>query len=341
MRTELIKTDTEDTRGAGIKRAAELLKGGGLVGIPTETVYGLAANALDEAAVAKIFTAKGRPQDNPLIVHIAQVNWLERYAREIPDSAYKLAGAFWPGPLTMILKKSPLIPDMVTAGLDSAAFRFPSHPVAADIIRCAGLPLAAPSANISGSPSPTTAAHVLHDLDGRIDAVVDGGESSVGLESTVVILCGGTPTVLRPGGVTPEQLRAVLGEVNVDRAVTHNLPEGAVAASPGMKYRHYAPKTRVVILKGGLDKIAKFVNDKSGAAALCFDGEEAAFSVPCVSYGARCDGASQARRLFGALRRVDGLGAQVVYARCPDEGGVGLAVYNRLLRAAAFEVLEL
>jgi L-threonylcarbamoyladenylate synthase len=312
------------------------------VGIPTETVYGLAANALDETAVKKIFLAKGRPQDNPLIVHLAQKEWLAKYALEIPKSAYQLIEAFWPGPLTIILKKSPIIPDIVSAGLDSAAFRFPSHPIAAEIIRQAGVPLAAPSANMSGSPSPTTAAHVLHDLDGRIDAVVDGGECSVGVESTVITLCAGVPTVLRPGGVTPEQLRAVLGEVCIDAAVTNMLPEGAKVASPGMKYKHYAPHTRVVILKGDFDKITKFVNDKGGdTGALCFDGEEKAFKVPCITYGAPHNGAAQARHLFDALREIDSLGLQVVYARCPDISGVGLAVYNRLLRAAAFEIIEL
>jgi L-threonylcarbamoyladenylate synthase len=342
MKTELIQTQTEELLESGTRRAGELLRGGGLVGIPTETVYGLAANALDEAAVKKIFLAKGRPQDNPLIVHLAQKDWLTKYALDISKSAYQLIEAFWPGPLTIILKKSPVIPDIVSAGLDSAAFRFPSHPVAAAIIRQAGVPLAAPSANISGSPSPTTAAHVLHDLDGRIDAVVDGGECAVGVESTVITLCTRIPTVLRPGGVTPEQLRAVLGEVRIDAAVTNMLPEGAKAASPGMKYKHYAPHTHVIILKGEFDKIAKFVNDKGrGAGALCFDGEEEAFQVPCITYGAPHDGAAQARRLFDALRSIDSLGVQVVYARCPDTGGVGLAVYNRLLRAAAFEVIEL
>ena len=342
MLTEIIKADGESLNIKGIKHAAELLIDGRLVAIPTETVYGLAANALDETAVAKIFRAKGRPQDNPLIVHLADNSWLEKYACEVPQSAYSLIEAFWPGPLTIILKKSPLIPDIVSAGLDSAAFRFPSHPVAAAIIRQAGVPLAAPSANISGSPSPTTAAHVINDLDGRIDAVVDGGRCAVGVESTVITLCTDIPTVLRPGGVTPEQLRAVLGQVCIDAAVMNALPEGARAASPGMKYRHYAPNSHIVILKGRFDKITKFVNDKGSAVAvLCFDGEDASFTVPCVTYGAPHDSISQAGRIFDALRSLDSLGAQVVYARCPDMDGVGLAVYNRLLRAAGFEVIEL
>lgn len=342
MHTELIKADAPDFDSVGILRAAEILRGGGLVGIPTETVYGLAANALDEAAVAKIFVAKGRPQDNPLIVHLAQKEWLPNYAINIPKSAYQLIEAFWPGPLTIILKKSPVIPDIVTAGLDSAAFRFPSHPIASAIIGAAGVPLAAPSANLSGSPSPTTAGHVMSDLGGRIDAIVDGGECAVGVESTVITLCADVPTVLRPGGVTPEQLREVLGEVKIHPAVTSMLQKGERAASPGMKYKHYAPHTNVIILKGDFDKIVRFVNAKgSGTAVMCFDGEEQAFHVPCVTYGAPHDGRAQAQRLFDALRGLDSLGAETVYARCPDTSGVGLAVYNRLLRAAGFEIIEL
>lgn len=342
MQTEWIKA-RDDGCGEGVRRAAAILRAGGLVGIPTETVYGLAANALDEKAVARIFTAKGRPQDNPLIVHVAGADWLEKYAVSVPKSAYTCIEAFWPGPLTLILPKNPVIPDLVSAGLSTAAFRFPSHPVAAAVIREAGVPLAAPSANLSGSPSPTTAAHVMADLGGRIEAVLDGGSCGVGVESTVLNLCSPVPTVLRPGGVTPEMLREVLGEVAVDKAVLDRLPEGARVASPGMKYKHYAPKTQVVILKGDFDKFAQFVNDKrgEGAAALCFEGEERLLAVPCIAYGTEHDGASQAHRLFDALRALDGLHAQTVYARCPDRDGVSLAVYNRLLRAAAFTVLEL
>lgn len=342
MQTRLLGTGTLKPEEEAVCKAARILREGGLVAIPTETVYGLAANALNEQAVVRIFEAKGRPQDNPLIVHLGDKDWLPRYAREIPETAHMLMEAFWPGPLTIILKKAPVIPGIVSAGLETAAFRFPSHPVAAAVIREAGVPLAAPSANTSGSPSPTAAAHVLADLGGRIEAILDGGECSVGVESTVVTLCTPVPTVLRPGGVTPEQLREVLGEVHIDRAVTHMLEEGTKVASPGMKYKHYAPKVKVVIVKGEFEKIRAFVNEKSeGAAVMCFDGEETAFSVPCVPYGAPHDGEDQAKKLFNALRSLDGIGAQVVYARCPDPDGVGLAVYNRLLRAAAFRILTL
>jgi L-threonylcarbamoyladenylate synthase len=341
MLTEVIKINPDNIDEESIFRAAKLLTRGELVAIPTETVYGLAANALDKTAVEAIFSAKGRPQDNPLIVHLADKSWLLKYALDIPRDAYKLIEAFWPGPLTIILKKSLLIPDVVSAGLDTAAFRLPSHPVARAIIEKVGLPLAAPSANISGSPSPTTAAHVLSDLGGRIAAIVDGGECSVGVESTVVSLCGEIPTVLRPGGVTTEMLREVIGNVVIDRAVLNGLEDDAKASSPGMKYKHYSPKAHVVIIKGELSKIVNRVNAMGeGATMLCFDGEEAIFNLPCVTYGAREDSAEQARRLFDALRRLDDIGAKTVYARCPAKTGMGLAVYNRLLRAAGFEVIE-
>jgi L-threonylcarbamoyladenylate synthase len=341
MFTEIIECSKEINL-QGINRAAQLLRAGQLVGIPTETVYGLAANALNEKAVAAIFEAKGRPQDNPLIVHLASPDWLPTYALQIPDTAKRLMEAFWPGPLTIILKKSPLIPSIVSAGLDTAAFRCPSHPVAHSVIEAAGLPIAAPSANLSGSPSPTKASHVMHDLSGKIAAVVDGGDCGVGLESTVITLCTARPRILRPGGVTPEQLRAVLGEVDIDRAVLEKIDSGVAVASPGMKYKHYAPKAHVIIVKGDLKQVAAYVNARveDGVVSLCFDGEESTFNVPCVSYGLEENNDTQARGLFDSLRELDRIGAKTVYARCPNVSGVGLAVYNRLLRAAAFEVIE-
>lgn len=342
MVTELIKCDKGINKD-GIARAAEYLKKGQLVGIPTETVYGLAANALDENAVENIFKAKGRPQDNPLIVHVASPDWLSEYVLEIPDSAKKLIDKFWPGPLTIIMKKKPIIPDIVSAGLDTAAFRCPSHPVAHALIEASGLPLAAPSANISGKPSTTTAADVMQDLSGKISAVVDGGECGVGVESTVITLCTERPRILRPGGVTPEQLRAVLGEVDVDRAVLEKIDPGTKVASPGMKYKHYSPKAHVMIVKGSLDKASDYVNSNlgEGVAVLCFDGEEGKFNAPCVPYGGEESGTEQAQKLFSALHELDRIGAKTVYARCPKAEGVGLAVYNRLIRSAGFEVIKL
>lgn len=345
MTTEVLKTDINNPDKQTIERAAAILRGGGLVGIPTETVYGLAADALDAAAVKKIFEAKGRPQDNPLIIHIAEPDWLERYAVEVPSAAYALANAFWPGPMTLILQRAPVVPAVVSAGMETVAIRFPSHPVARAIIRAAGVPLAAPSANRSGIPSPTTAAHVLHDLDGRIDAVVDGGDCAVGVESTVVALHDGVPHVLRPGGITPAQLQSVLGSVEIDYAVTHRLAPGVRVSSPGMKYKHYAPKADVSILDGTLFEAVEYVRrnaPKTGCAVLCFAGEEPAFGgVPTVVYGAADDDVSQAQGLFGALRRLDEMGAATAFARCPRKSGVGLAVYNRLLRAAAFQEITL
>ena len=328
---------------ADIAEAGALLRQGELVGIPTETVYGLAANALNGRAVAAIFEAKGRPQDNPLIVHIADRASLNELVAEVPPAAARLAEVWWPGPLTMIFPKAACIPDEVSAGLPTVAVRLPSHPVARAIIRAAGCPLAAPSGNLSGSPSPTSAAHMLADMNGRIAAIVDGGDSGVGVESTVVDMTKPRPRLLRPGGITPDMLRETVGELEIDNAVTHALAEGAVAASPGMKYKHYAPKVRVVLVKGEADAYARFVNNHASptVAAMCFDGEEAALAVKAVTYGRRTHPEEQAHRLFDALRSLDDLGAEVVYAACPSADGVGLAVYNRLLRAAGFDVITL
>ncbi len=326
--------------------AAAILKNGGVVGIPTETVYGLAADALNGAAVAKIFQAKGRPMDNPLIVHIADFADIERFrlAKDIPAAAKQLAKAFWPGPLTMILRRTDAVPPEVSAGLDTVAIRFPNHPVAQAVIRAADTPLAAPSANLSGSPSPTTARHVLNDMDGRIDAVLDGGASAVGVESTVITLATDVPRVLRPGGVTVEMLRAVLGQVDVDDAVLHRLADGATAASPGMKYKHYAPKANVILLHGSDSAYIEYVNAHAAdeVCALCCDEDLLQLHVKTVSLGRRNDYLTHAQHLFDCLRRIDNHPAiRTVYARLPSTEGVGLAVYNRLIRAAGFEVIDL
>ncbi len=336
METRLLQPNTE-----GIHQAARLLADGGLVAIPTETVYGLAANALDDDAVASIFTAKGRPSDNPLIVHIADEGDWAPLVTHIPDNAKALADAYWPGPLTIILPAADCVPKAVTGGLTTVAVRFPSHPIAQAVILASGCPLAAPSANRSGSPSPTNAARVIEDMNGRIDAIVDGGDCDVGVESTVIDLCHTPPRLLRPGGITPAMLEEVLGPIDIDPAVTEALQEGAVAASPGMKYKHYAPRAEIRIVKGSPAAYAAYVNahKADGVAALCFDEDTSSLSVPCVSYGSRTDALSQARRLFDALRQLDEQGARTVYAACPAPEGVGLAVYNRLIRAAAFRVI--
>ncbi len=338
-----IQTQFLSATADGIAAAGGLLARGELVAIPTETVYGLAADALNGAAVANIFTAKGRPGDNPLIIHIADMaDWAPLVTR-IPENAMALARAYWPGPLTIILPAAPCVPKEVTAGLSTVAVRFPSHAVAQAVIKAAGCPLAAPSANRSGAPSPTTAMRVMEDMNGRIAAVVDGGVCAVGVESTVIDLSGDTPRLLRPGGITPAQLKAVLGDIIIDPAVTAQLEEGQKAASPGMKYKHYAPRARVTLVKADAERFAAFVNEKQdeNPVALCFDGEETALKVPFLTYGKREDPATQAQRVFDALRQLDDMGATIVYAACPSPDGVGLAVYNRLLRAAAFEVITL
>lgn len=343
MQTEILPafTGNNELNTESIDRAAALLRAGEVVGIPTETVYGLAANAFDETAVAKIFKAKGRPQDNPLIVHISAFEEIRELVSDVPEAAKKLADAFWPGPLTIILPKSSKIPDAVSAGLPSVAVRMPSHPVARAVIQKADVPLAAPSANLSGSPSPTNAKTVFDDMQGRIPLILDGGSSQVGVESTVITLCTGVPRVLRPGGVTVEQLRAVLGAVEVDDAVLHQLKAGETAASPGMKYKHYAPRADITIVRGSLAQFREYAaKQKEDAFVLCFAGEERYFPH-AVPYGAAESDSEQANRLFDALRELDSLGAKTVYARCPSLDGVGLAVYNRLIRAAGFHLIDL
>lgn len=341
MNTLLLSDNEKD-----IKTAGEILSRGGLVAIPTETVYGLAANALDGNAVKNIFKAKGRPMDNPLIVHIADFDDIKRFSlvSEIPEKAYKLSERFWSGPLTMIMPKGSAIPDEVSAGLDTVAIRFPSHKTAQAVIKAAGCPLAAPSANLSGSPSPTTAAHVMSDLNGRIDAVLDGGECSVGLESTVITLAAEKPRLLRPGGITVEQLESVIGEIEVDDAVLNRLRDDEKAASPGMKYKHYAPKAKVTLVFSSDKAYIDFVNEKNekDTAALCYNGDAEFIKLRTYALGDKDDYKSQAHRLFKMLRKIDGNPEiKKVYARCPKPDGVGMAVYNRLIRAAGFEVITL
>lgn len=244
-----------------VYQAAEILKRGGLVGIPTETVYGLAANGLDSQACAKIFQAKGRPADNPLILHVDSLEMLKKLTADFSITAQALAEAFWPGPFTMILPKAACVPDVVTCGLPTVALRFPSHPVARALISACGFPLAAPSANRSGTPSPTTAAHVLHDFDGVIDGVVECGQSAVGVESTVITLCASRPLLLRPGFVTLEELRQVVPDIQVDPAVFLGVKESERVSSPGMKYKHYAPRAKVTIVKGSAEAYARFLKE--------------------------------------------------------------------------------
>ena len=328
-----------------IQTGADLLRAGGLVGIPTETVYGLGANGLDPAAVGRIFQAKGRPQDNPLILHIPGADWLERYCRDIPAAAYELARRFWPGPLTMVLRRRDNVPDQVTAGLDTVGMRCPAHPLRRAAIQAADVPVAAPSGNTSGRPSPTTAAHMLEDMDGRIDAILDGGPCSVGVESTIVDLTCTPPRLLRPGGITLEQLRAALGEVAVDPAVTRLMGAGERPRAPGMKYRHYAPKAPVTVVTGEPERSAAYIAAHAGPGdgVICFEEflpMYAGGARPVMSLGPAGDKGEQARRVFDALRAFDHTAVSAIWAQCPDSGGIGLAVTNRLNKAAGFHIVE-
>lgn len=339
FKTQLLKADENS-----LDLAAKYFSAGEVVAVPTETVYGLAGNAYNGETIKKIFEAKGRPQDNPLIVHISDMEMLKEVASEIPGTAYKLADAFWPGPLTMIMKKSEKVSPVTTAGLDSVGIRMPSDPFAHALIVKTGIPFAAPSANVSGRPSPTDAKTVFEDMNGKIPLVVDGGECFAGVESTVVSLLNETPIILRPGYVTKEDMEEVLGtEVKIAAAVTENIKAGEKVLSPGMKYKHYAPNADVIILDGDINKFAVYVNNHkgSGVYAMVFDGEESLLNVPCVTYGKFGDGKSQAHELFSSLRKLDELNARTVYARCPEKSGVSLAVYNRLIRSAGFNIIKL
>lgn len=335
-------TEILDNSEISIAKAAEFLKSNEVVGIPTETVYGLAANAFNEQAVKKIFLAKGRPSDNPLIVHISDLVMIKELVTEIPELAVKCAEKFWPGPLTMILPKSDKIPRITSGGLDTVGIRMPSHKTAQELIRKCGFPLAAPSANLSGSPSPTTAEHVYSDMKGRIPCIIDGGFSAVGVESTVISFENNGIRLLRPGFVSAEDLKDITDNVLIDDGVLHMLKKDAVAASPGMKYKHYSPKADVVLIDSDIDKFRKYIRDHNDEGIWCMtfsDNDLNGIDIPFISYG-NTD-IEQAHMLFDVLRELDKKGAKKVFARCPDKSGVGLAVYNRILRSAGFQVIRL
>ena len=329
-------------RESDLIKAAELIKSGEIVGIPTETVYGLGADASNEEAVAKVFQAKGRPADNPLIVHLADFSQAVDYTKSIPELAYKLAERFCPGPLTMVLPKNDRIPMITSGGLDTVGIRVPSHPVMHRIIELSGCPIAAPSANTSGYPSPTSASHVMRDMSGKIAAVVDGGSSEFGVESTVISIEGeNTVRILRPGCVTKEMLSEICGEVIIDHAILHELEAGQTAASPGMKYKHYSPRADIIMVEGSLSGFTAYVGENygDGVYALIFDTDREGFPYRYMTYGK--DSSEQAHLLFQRLRELDAIGAEKVYVRAPRPEGVGLAVYTRLIRAAGFEVIRI
>ncbi len=345
METRLLKIEYPiDTEA--LADAAAILKNGGLVVFPTETVYGIGADATSADAARAIYAAKGRPSDNPLIIHIANPEDAEPYA-ETNDTYYQLAKRFMPGPLTVILKRKPTIPLTVTGGLETVAVRCPAHPVARALIAAAGVPLAAPSANRSGRPSPTLASHVIEDLWGRVDMIIDGGAAEVGLESTIVALDGARGTLLRPGAITPEQLSEIIPDLTIAPAVLEALGENERPLSPGMKYKHYAPKTALTLLEGSEDEVRCFLNNLSttaGVGILCFD-EEIPFmpkDATLFPVGNRDDIEMQAHRFFAALRDADTTdGLTCLYAHLPPRKGLGLALYNRAIRAAAHTVIDL
>ncbi len=336
--------DTPDDRAA-LETAADLIRRGGLVVFPTETVYGLGANGLDENAARAIYAAKGRPQNNPLILHLSDAAEIPLYC-DVPEKIKPLLDKLipiMPAPLTVILPARPIVPKTITAGLPNVAVRVPTSKIARELIRLSGVPIAAPSANLSGKPSPTCARHVLEDMDGRADMVLDGGDCAYGVESTILTLCEEVPTLLRPGGVTFETLNELLGEVHMSHAVLESLKPGETVLSPGMMYKHYAPARPVELIKGDRDKGIAYVNEcaeKEKCAVLCYDADAPRLKAKAVLHaGNDADTGAYAARIFTMLRDTDSLDVDKVYAFLPkDTSGISLAVYNRLLRAAGFHV---
>ncbi len=348
MNTKVITVNPHNIDHRVLKKAGALIKNGGLVAFPTETVYGLGADGLNVEAIKKIFKAKGRPSDNPLILHISHRKDLDRLVTDVPPVAYRLMERFWPGPLTLVLKKTSLVPKAITAGLKTVAIRMPSHPVAMCLIKYAGVPVAAPSANISGKPSPTRAAHVINDLMGKADLIIDGGDVTVGLESTVAEVTDKQVTVLRPGGITLEQIRQVAGKAVIDPGLEGDVFT-KVPKSPGMKYTHYSPEADVIIIEGKPGDVA--VEIRRRALELEGQGKKVGIMVTgqardlytcgyVISVGDRDEPATIAARLFASLREFDILGVDIILAEGIERKGIGLAVMNRLLKAAAYHVIK-
>ena len=347
MQTIIRKVDENCIDEMIMKEAGALLKQGALVAFPTETVYGLGANALDSEAAAKIYAAKGRPSDNPLIVHIADMDALPLITAEIPEAAKKLAAKFWPGPLTMVMKKSEVVPYGTTGGLDTVAVRMPAHPIALEMIRHGGGYIAAPSANTSGRPSPTLASHVADDMDGIVPLILDGGAVGIGIESTIVDLTDEIPTILRPGFITKEMLQAVVGEVQIDKGL--DADSKTPPKAPGMKYRHYAPKAELMIVEGSSEAVVAKINalvkenEEKGICTGIIGTEETISRYPtgivkCM--GTRSDELSISSHLYGILREFDESDAQVIYSESFEEGAMGSAIMNRLLKAAGHKIIH-
>lgn len=334
MNTEILSIEPKS-----IPIAARLLKNDEIVAIPTETVYGLAGNGLSPTAVKKIFEAKGRPNDNPLILHISDVSWLYRYAEKVPELALKLAESFWPGPLTMIMPKKSIVPNETSGGLDTAAFRMPNNSWTLKLIEACGFPLAAPSANISGLPSPTSAGYVYKDMKGKIPLIIDGGQCKYGVESTVIAFTQQGVKILRPGGVTPQMLSKFCF-VEIDKAVTDGLKDDEKALSPGMKYKHYSPKAEVYMIEcESQDRFAEYVNKNADESTIVLAKSTENITAKTLPYGKSSK--QEAELLFSSLRKADEIGAAKIFVQAPNKEGIGLAVYNRLIRAAAFKVIKL
>lgn len=348
MKTKVQQINPEQFRDEELKEACGILQRKGLVAFPTETVYGLGGDAMDPEAAAKIYVAKGRPSDNPLIIHIADIKSLEDIAREIPEAAKRLAEAFWPGPLTMIFRKQAGVPPSTTGGLDTVAVRMPSHPIAIELIRQSGVYIAAPSANISGRPSPTKAEHVIEDLSGRIDMILDGGSVGIGLESTIVDLSGVEPIILRPGYITKKMLEELIGRVQVDPAVlSREMNPDIVAKAPGMKYRHYAPKGQLTIIEGETSRVIDEINRLAGeqekqgnrVAIIATEETKNRYQQGVIrSIGSRRTEGSIAAGLYDILREMDHLGAEYIYAESFADDALGQAIMNRMLKAAGYHL---
>lgn len=347
METKRIIIDKENIDSALIDEAGKIIRAGGLVAFPTETVYGLGADAENPEASRRIYSAKGRPSDNPLIVHISDFSQLEEIAAELPADAKRLSDAFWPGPMTLIVRKNDRIPAETTGGLDTVAVRMPSHPIALKLIEQSRRLIAAPSANASGRPSPTRADHVWEDLAGRIDMVIDGGEVSLGLESTIIDLSEGTPTILRPGFITPEMISGVTGDVSIDRGLRAG--SDVRPKAPGMKYRHYAPRGRLIIVEGDHDKVVSKIKELAGdsadqgyrTAVICTEESASEYETANTHIiGRRSDEESIAHNLFAVLRSMDDEGIEYIYSEGFSDSGIGSAIMNRLLKAAGHQVIE-
>lgn len=349
METKLVKVDIENPEQDILEEAAEILRRGGLVAFPTETVYGLGANGLDEKACKKIYEAKGRPSDNPLILTIGDINGLYPIVEKVTDNAKKLIDAFWPGPITLVLPKADCVPTAVTGGLDTVAVRYPSNKVARELIKTAGIPVAAPSANSSGKPSPTRASHVAFDLDGKIEMIIDGGAADWGLESTILDVSTDKPVLLRPGAVTREMIESVVGKIDVDPAVFSKPSADVVPKAPGMKYKHYSPLARVILVSGGRENVIDTINRKAAEdeadglkvgimATVQTKDSYTAGNVLVV--GDRDKPETIGANLFKMLRKFDFIGADVVYSEVFDEDGEGAAIMNRLNKAAGFNCIK-